>query len=230
MATEARGGPRSFLFACEHIACARPAQNCPGPTCGSVVDPPECWQICLDRGIGRCTRSSQHGWRSVSRVGRDTRAAAVRFCPSRSGWDVPLGENAFGWGWLFRGAGRAFLAAGAIRRKHAFRASARWPWAEERGEPPQQAYALRNCWARLPCRKRPVGGSVLPRASSRDRNKVRHAAVDGPMSSRPRGARTSTLSESGATLLDAISPRRYRERTKSRRKKISSAANRDERF
>jgi tetratricopeptide (TPR) repeat protein len=55
---------------------------------------------------------------------------------------MPLGENAFGWGWLFVTQGRAFLAAGdhTQARVSGQRALA---LAVERGEPPQQAYALK---------------------------------------------------------------------------------------
>jgi len=55
---------------------------------------------------------------------------------------VPLVENAFAWGWLFVAQGRAFLAAvcHAEARAAGERALA---LAEERGEPPQQAYALK---------------------------------------------------------------------------------------
>jgi tetratricopeptide (TPR) repeat protein len=55
---------------------------------------------------------------------------------------MPLGENAFGWGWLFVAQGHAFLAAGdhAQARISGQRALA---LALERGEPPQQAHALK---------------------------------------------------------------------------------------
>jgi tetratricopeptide (TPR) repeat protein len=54
----------------------------------------------------------------------------------------PLFENAYAWGRLFVAQGRAFLAAGsqAEARAAGERALA---LAEERGEPPQQAYALK---------------------------------------------------------------------------------------
>ncbi len=56
--------------------------------------------------------------------------------------DIPLAEHAFGWRYLFVAQGRAFLAAGRCddARSVAQRALA---LAEERNEPPQQAYALK---------------------------------------------------------------------------------------
>ena len=55
---------------------------------------------------------------------------------------MPLGENFFGWGWLFVTQGRVFLAAGdhAQARILGQRALA---LAVRRGEPPQQAHALK---------------------------------------------------------------------------------------
>jgi tetratricopeptide (TPR) repeat protein len=67
-------------------------------------------------------------------------AAEILSKPERL--DVPLAENAFGWGWLFVTQGRAFLAAND--RMQARTAGMRaLTLAEERGEPPQQAYALK---------------------------------------------------------------------------------------
>ncbi len=101
----------------------------------------ECWQICLDRGIVQMYPILAARMGEAFLALGDTRAAAeILSKPERL--DVPLGENAFGWGWLFVVQGRAFLAAGdqAQARISGKRALA---LAEERGEPPQQAYALK---------------------------------------------------------------------------------------
>jgi class 3 adenylate cyclase/tetratricopeptide (TPR) repeat protein len=101
----------------------------------------ECWQICLDRGIVQMYPILAARMGEAFLALGDTRAAAeILSKPERL--DVPLGENAFGWGWLFVVQGRAFLAAGdqpqaRISGKRAL------ALAEERGEPPQQAYALK---------------------------------------------------------------------------------------
>src|SRR5262249_27722967 len=56
--------------------------------------------------------------------------------------DIPLAENTFGWGQLFLAQGRALLDA----RRHAEALSAAersLRLADTRGEPPQQAYAMK---------------------------------------------------------------------------------------
>jgi class 3 adenylate cyclase/tetratricopeptide (TPR) repeat protein len=101
----------------------------------------ECWQICLDRGIVQMypILASRMGEAYLA-LGDVKAAAEILSKPERL--DMPLGENAFGWGWLFVAQGHAFLAAGdhAQARISGQRALA---LALERGEPPQQAHALK---------------------------------------------------------------------------------------
>ena len=101
----------------------------------------ECWQTCLERGIVQMypILAARMGEAYLA-LGDVKAAAEILSKPERL--DVPLGENAFGWGWLFMAQGRAFLAAGdhAQARISAKRALA---LAEERGEPPQRAHALK---------------------------------------------------------------------------------------
>jgi tetratricopeptide (TPR) repeat protein len=101
----------------------------------------ECWQTCLDRGIVQMypILAARMGEAYLA-LGDINAAAEILAKPERL--DVALGENAFGWGWLFVAQGRAFLAADdhTQARISAKRALA---LAEERGEPPQQAYALK---------------------------------------------------------------------------------------
>jgi tetratricopeptide (TPR) repeat protein len=101
----------------------------------------ECWQTCLDRGIVQMypILAARMGEAHLA-LGDVKAATEILSKPERL--DVPLGENAFGWGWLFVAQGHAFLASGdhAQARISAKRALA---LAEERGEPPQQAHALK---------------------------------------------------------------------------------------
>ena len=101
----------------------------------------ECWQTCLDLGIVQFYPifAARMGEAYLA-AGNIKAAAEILSKPERL--DVPLAENAFGWGWLFVVQGRAFLAASdrAQARATGRRALA---LAEERGEPPQQAYALK---------------------------------------------------------------------------------------
>ena len=101
----------------------------------------ECWQTCLDLGIVQMypILAARMGEAYLA-TGDFQAAAEILSKPERL--DVPLGENAFGWGWLFVAQGRAFLAAND--RAQARTAGRRaLTLAEERGEPPQQAYALK---------------------------------------------------------------------------------------
>jgi tetratricopeptide (TPR) repeat protein len=101
----------------------------------------ECWQTCLDRGIVQMypILAARMGEAYLA-LGDVKAAAEILSKPERL--DMPLGENAFGWGWLFVAQGHAFLAAGdhAQARISGQRALA---LAVERGEPPQQAHALK---------------------------------------------------------------------------------------
>lgn len=101
----------------------------------------ECWQTCLDLGIVQMypILAARMGEAYLA-VGDIKAATEILSKPERL--DAPLAENAFGWGWLFVAQGRAFLAVSdhAQARTAGKRALA---LAEERGEPPQQAYALK---------------------------------------------------------------------------------------
>ncbi|MGA7715272.1 adenylate/guanylate cyclase domain-containing protein [Bradyrhizobium sp.] len=101
----------------------------------------ECWQTCLDLGIVQMYPILAARMGEAYLAEGDIQAAAeILSKPERL--DVPLAENAFGWGWLFVTQGRAFLAAND--RVQARTAGMRaLTLAEERGEPPQQAYALK---------------------------------------------------------------------------------------
>jgi tetratricopeptide (TPR) repeat protein len=101
----------------------------------------ECWQTCLERGIVQMYPILAARMGEAYLALGDVRAATeILSKPERL--DMPLGENAFGWGWLFVTQGRAFLATSdhTQARISGQRALA---LAVERGEPPQQAYALK---------------------------------------------------------------------------------------
>lgn len=101
----------------------------------------ECWQNCLERGIVQMypILAARMGEAYLA-LGDIKAATEILSKPERL--DMPLGENAFGWGWLFVTQGRAFLAVGDHQqaRISGQRALA---LAVERSEPPQQAYALK---------------------------------------------------------------------------------------
>src|SRR5262245_11989116 len=101
----------------------------------------ECWQTCLERDIVQMypILAARMGEAYLA-LGDIKGATEILAKPERL--DMPLGENAFGWGWLFVTQGHAFLAVGdhAQARISGQRALA---LAVERGEPPQQAYALK---------------------------------------------------------------------------------------
>jgi class 3 adenylate cyclase/tetratricopeptide (TPR) repeat protein len=101
----------------------------------------ECWQICLDLEIVQMYPIFAARMGEAYLASGDVEAAIeILSLPERL--DEPLVENAFGWGWLFMAQGQAFLAARrpAEARTVGKRALA---VAEERGEPPQQAHALK---------------------------------------------------------------------------------------
>ena len=101
----------------------------------------ECWQTCLDLEIVQMYPIFAARMGEAYLAAGDVDAATeILSVPERL--DVPLAEHAFGWRYLFVAQGRAFLAAGrhAEAQAAAKRALA---LAEERGEPPQQAYALK---------------------------------------------------------------------------------------
>jgi tetratricopeptide (TPR) repeat protein len=101
----------------------------------------ECWRTCLDLEI------VQFNPMFAARMGEAYLAAgdfkaAVEILSKPEQPDVPLAENAFGWGSLFVAQGQAFLAAGDLAHARA-RGKRALALAEERGEPPGQAYALK---------------------------------------------------------------------------------------
>ncbi|MBV9533090.1 MAG: AAA family ATPase [Bradyrhizobium sp.] len=100
-----------------------------------------CWQTCLDLEIVQMYPIFAARMGEAYLAAGDFKAA-VEILSKPERLDVPLEENAFGWGSLFVAQGRAFLAASnlAQARVAGRRALA---LAEERGEPPQQAYALK---------------------------------------------------------------------------------------
>jgi tetratricopeptide (TPR) repeat protein len=101
----------------------------------------ECWQTCLDLEIVQFYPifAARMGEAYLA-AGDINSAAEILSEPERL--DVPLGENAFGWGSLFEAQGRAFLAARDLAQARA-RGNRALALAELRGEPPQQAYALK---------------------------------------------------------------------------------------
>jgi tetratricopeptide (TPR) repeat protein len=101
----------------------------------------ECWQTCLDLEIVQFYPifAARMGEAYLA-AGDINSAAEILSEPERL--DVPLGENAFGWGSLFVAQGRAFLAARDLAQARA-RGNRALALAELRGEPPQQAYALK---------------------------------------------------------------------------------------
>jgi len=101
----------------------------------------ECWQTCLDLEVVQMYPIFAARMGEAYLAAGDVKAAIeILSVPERL--DVPLAENAFGWGCLFVAQGRAFLAAGRLAEAHAAGTRA-LTLAEERGEPPQQAYALK---------------------------------------------------------------------------------------
>ena len=101
----------------------------------------ECWQTCLDLEIVQMYPIFAARMGEAYLAAGDVDAAnEILSVPERL--DVPLAEHAFGWRYLFVAQGRAFLAAGRHAEAQAAAKRAR-ALAEERGEPPQQAYALK---------------------------------------------------------------------------------------
>jgi tetratricopeptide (TPR) repeat protein len=101
----------------------------------------ECWRTCLDLEI------VQFNPMFAARMGEAYLAAgdfkaAVEILSKPEQLDVPLAENVYGWGALFVAQGHAFLAAGDLAHAQA-RGKRALALAEERGEPPRQAYALK---------------------------------------------------------------------------------------
>jgi class 3 adenylate cyclase/tetratricopeptide (TPR) repeat protein len=99
------------------------------------------WQICLEREMLQMYPIFAARLGEAYLAANDV-DAAIEIMSAPEKLDVPLAEHAFGWRYLFVAQGRAFLAAGrhAEARSVAERALA---LAQERGEPPQQAYALK---------------------------------------------------------------------------------------
>jgi predicted ATPase/class 3 adenylate cyclase len=99
------------------------------------------WQTCLELQIVQMypVFAARMG---EAYLGAGDVASAIEIMSVPEQLDVPLAEHAFGWRFLFVAQGRAFLAIGrhADAKTVAERALA---LAEERHEPPQQAYALK---------------------------------------------------------------------------------------
>jgi class 3 adenylate cyclase/tetratricopeptide (TPR) repeat protein len=101
----------------------------------------ECWQTCLDLEIVQMYPIFAARMGEAYLAAGDVKdAIEILSLPERL--DVPLVGNAFGWAWLFVAQGRAFLNAGCHPEARAAGKRA-LALAEERGEPPQQAYALK---------------------------------------------------------------------------------------
>jgi class 3 adenylate cyclase/tetratricopeptide (TPR) repeat protein len=101
----------------------------------------ESWQTCLDLEMVQMYPifAARMGEAYLA-TGEIDGALEILSVPERL--DVPLAEHAFGWRYLFVAQGRAFLAAGRHAEAHAA-AKRALALAEERGEPPQQAYAFK---------------------------------------------------------------------------------------
>lgn len=100
----------------------------------------ESWQTCLDLEMVQMypVCAARMGEAHLG-MGNIEAALDILSVPERL--DVPLTEHSFGWRYLFLAQGKALLAAGRVieARAAAERALA---LAEQRGEPPQQAYAM----------------------------------------------------------------------------------------
>jgi tetratricopeptide (TPR) repeat protein len=101
----------------------------------------ECWRTCLDLEIVQMYPIFAARMGEAYLAAGDFKAA-VEILSKPERLDVPLTENAFGWGSLFVAQGQAFLAAGDLADAQATGKRA-LALAEERGEPPGQAYALK---------------------------------------------------------------------------------------
>ena len=189
----------------------------------------ECWQTCLERGIVQMypILAARMGEAYLA-LGDIKAATEILSKPERL--DVPLGENAFGWGWLFVAQGRAFLAAGdhAQARMSGQRALA---LAEERGEPPQQAYALKL-----------LGDTSLAKGDRSEAQSYLERALElaTKCDMRPLMDQCSPALESRSHVARCMNQTRYCSRScrggdiaqcpNSRKKEIGSAADPDERL
>ena len=99
----------------------------------------ESWQTCLDLEMVQMYHvfAARMGEAYLATGDIET-ALDILSVPERL--DVPLAEHAFGWRYLFVAQGRALLAAGRLAEAQAAGERA-LALAEQRGEPPQQAYA-----------------------------------------------------------------------------------------
>jgi len=99
----------------------------------------ESWQTCLDLEMVQMypVFAARMGEAYLATGDIET-ALDILSVPERL--DVPLAEHAFGWRYLFVAQGRALLAAGRLAEAQAAGERA-LALAEQRGEPPQQAYA-----------------------------------------------------------------------------------------
>lgn len=100
----------------------------------------ESWQTCLDLEMVQMypVFAARMGEAHLA-MGDVETALDILSVPERL--DVPLTEHSFGWRYLFVAQGRALLAAGRISEARAAGERA-LALAEQRGEPPQQAYAM----------------------------------------------------------------------------------------
>jgi class 3 adenylate cyclase/tetratricopeptide (TPR) repeat protein len=100
----------------------------------------ESWQTCLDLEIIQMypVFAARMGEAHLATGDVET-ALDILSVPERL--DVPLAEHSFGWRYLFLAQGQALLTAGRLTEARAAGERA-LALAEQRGEPPQQAYAM----------------------------------------------------------------------------------------
>src|SRR5262249_8094899 len=101
----------------------------------------ECWRTCLDLEIVQFNPMFAARMGEAYLAAGDFKAAGEILSKPEQ-LDVPLAENAFGWGALFVAQGHAFLAAVPLAQARA-KGKRALALAEDRGEPPRQAYALK---------------------------------------------------------------------------------------
>jgi class 3 adenylate cyclase len=99
------------------------------------------WQVSIDLELIQMYLILAARWGEAYLAAGDVEAALdIVAVPEKL--DIPLAQNTFGWGYLFVAQGQALLAAG--RHGEALAAAERaMRLAEQRSDPPQEAYALR---------------------------------------------------------------------------------------